>query len=50
MKVAVFGANGDSGRMIVLSLVERGHDVVAVVRRPETVTATEKVRVHKLKR
>lgn len=48
MKVAVLGANGDSGWMIVLSLVERGHDVVAVVRRPETVTETEKVKVHKL--
>ena len=48
MKVAVFGANGDSGREITLSLVERGHTVVAVVRRPETITPTEHVEVKKL--
>jgi putative NADH-flavin reductase len=46
--VAVIGANGDSGRHIVTALVERGHHVLAVVRRPETVTATESVQVRRL--
>ncbi|KAG7348619.1 flavin reductase [Nitzschia inconspicua] len=48
MKVAVIGANGDSGSHIVTSLVERGHQVLAVVRRPETITETESIQVRKL--
>ena len=48
MKIAKFGANGDSGREIMNSILERGHSVVAAVRRPETVTATESVQVRKV--
>jgi len=48
-QVTVFGANGDSGLAIVRSLVEQGWDVVAAVRRPETMAEEdaqqEKVRV-----
>jgi putative NADH-flavin reductase len=40
MKVTVFGANGDSGKEIVKSLVENGHSVVAAVRRLDTMTST----------
>ena len=32
MKIAVIGANGQAGRLIVKEAVERGHDVTAVVR------------------
>ena len=45
MKIALFGANGDSGKEIMNSLLERGHKVVAAVRRPDTVTPTESVKV-----
>ncbi|MBC8067237.1 MAG: NAD(P)H-binding protein, partial [Deltaproteobacteria bacterium] len=36
--VAVFGANGATGIEVVKACMARGHDVVAAVRRPETVT------------
>ena len=48
MKIALFGANGDSGKEIMYSLLERGHTVVAVVRRPDTITPTESVHVRKV--
>ncbi len=32
MKIAVIGANGQAGKLIVKEAVERGHDVTAVVR------------------
>jgi putative NADH-flavin reductase len=35
--VAVFGANGTTGSEVVKACVARGHDVVAAVRRPETI-------------
>ena len=38
MKIAIFGANGDSGGEIMNAVLERGHNVVACVRRPETIT------------
>jgi uncharacterized protein YbjT (DUF2867 family) len=44
--VAVFGANGATGGEVVKACIARGHDVVAVVRRPETIaegTRTAKV-------
>lgn len=50
MLVTVFGANGDSGKAIVKSLVEKGHSIVAAVRRPESVVVddAEKIRVEKI--
>ena len=39
MKVAVLGANGVYGRHLVPRLVAAGHDVRALVRRPETTLA-----------
>jgi putative NADH-flavin reductase len=47
MKVTVFGANGDSGKEIVKSLVQKGHSVVAAVRRLDTVTSSDSVKVVK---
>lgn len=38
MRVAVLGATGKVGRLIVEQAVERGHDVVALVRRPQACT------------
>lgn len=37
MRIAVFGANGRIGRVIVDEALRRGHDVTAAVRSPETV-------------
>jgi len=34
MKIALFGANGHLGRVILQEALQRGHDVVAVVRDP----------------
>jgi uncharacterized protein len=38
MKIAVFGANGRIGSRIVDEALNRGHDVTAVVRRPQDYT------------
>ena len=35
MKIAVFGANGPTGRLIVTQALAAGHDVSAVTRRPD---------------
>ncbi|WP_436777862.1 NAD(P)-dependent oxidoreductase [Yinghuangia sp. YIM S09857] len=35
MRVAVFGANGPTGRLLVAQAVDAGHEVVAVTRQPE---------------
>ena len=35
MQIAVFGANGGTGRLLTQQALDAGHDVVAVVRRPE---------------
>ena len=37
MKIAVIGANGKTGRLVVAEALERGHAVVAVVRDPSRV-------------
>ena len=37
MRIAVFGATGATGRHVVDQLLFAGHDVTAVVRRPEQV-------------
>ena len=34
MQIAVFGANGGTGRLLTQQALDDGHDVVAVVRRP----------------
>jgi putative NADH-flavin reductase len=47
MKVTVFGANGDSEKEIVKSLVQNGHSVVAAVRRLDTVTSSDSIKVVK---
>lgn len=38
MKIAVFGATGRIGSRIITEALNRGHDVTAVVRKPETYT------------
>lgn len=48
MRVAVLGANGDAGSHIVSSWVQRGRQVLTVVRRPESVTPNESVEICKL--
>jgi len=35
MKLIVFGATGGTGRQVVVQALEEGHDVAAVVRKPE---------------
>jgi hypothetical protein len=39
MKVVLFGASGMIGSRVLQELVDRGHDVTAVVRNPEKITA-----------
>src|SRR5258708_23068415 len=38
MKIVIFGANGGIGKKVVEQGLEAGHEVTAVVRRPETIT------------
>lgn len=40
MRVAVVGATGPTGLLVVARLLARGHEVVAYVRRPEALTPT----------
>lgn len=40
-KIAVFGANGQIGNRIVREALDRGHEVVAVVRDPQKMTESE---------
>jgi hypothetical protein len=47
MRVAVLGATGKVGRLIVEQAVERGHEVVALVRRPQAYTPPGAVEVRK---
>lgn len=35
MKIAIFGANGATGRIMAADALKRGHDVVAVTRHPD---------------
>jgi len=43
MKVALIGASGSAGSRILAELARRGHQVLALVRRPENVLALEGV-------
>lgn len=36
MRIAVFGANGPTGRLLTARALDAGHDVVAATRRPES--------------
>ena len=45
MKIAVLGANGKTGRLVVAEALEKSHAVVAVVRGPERVEV-EHARLH----
>ncbi len=45
MKLVVFGAAGRTGRHVVRYALERGHEVVAFVRRPEQLRAEEHLTV-----
>jgi putative NADH-flavin reductase len=47
MKIVVFGATGGTGNNVVERALTAGHDVVAVARKPEAVTAREHLVVHK---
>lgn len=43
MRIAVIGASGNAGSRITAELVRRGHQVTAIVRHPENVTAQANV-------
>ncbi len=43
MKIAVVGANGRSGKLIVEELVNRGHDVTAITRKPNQSKAQKSI-------
>lgn len=46
MNIAIFGANGGTGRELVQQALERGHQVTAIVRKPDTFSLThERLRV-----
>jgi len=39
VKIAVLGSTGQTGRLLMARAVERGHDVIALARRPEQIEA-----------
>lgn len=45
MKLAVFGATGGTGRAIITQAIERGHDVVALARRPGALSSKPSLQV-----
>ncbi|MEU4600322.1 NAD(P)-binding oxidoreductase [Nocardia sp. NPDC023988] len=45
MKIAVLGATGQTGRLLVTCALERGHEVVALARRPDQIEARPGLRV-----
>ncbi|WP_181770642.1 NAD(P)-dependent oxidoreductase [Amycolatopsis pittospori] len=45
MKIAVLGATGRTGRLLVARALERGHDVIALARRPEQADISGNLRV-----
>lgn len=46
MRILLTGANGYIGRRLLYSLIEQGHEVVAFVRRPDTLKPQEKHKKH----
>lgn len=40
MRLAIFGATGGTGRELLQQALDRGHEVTAIVRRPEAITLT----------
>jgi putative NADH-flavin reductase len=48
MKVALIGASGFVGKAVLNELINRGHNVTAIVRNPENITETEKVKAVKV--
>jgi putative NADH-flavin reductase len=48
MKVALIGASGFVGKVVLNELVNRGHQVTAIVRNPENIIETEKVKAVKV--
>ncbi|MGH3720776.1 MAG: NAD(P)-dependent oxidoreductase [Pseudonocardiaceae bacterium] len=42
MRITVFGASGGTGKHVVRQALSRGHDVIAVVRRPDALALTDK--------
>jgi putative NADH-flavin reductase len=47
MKIAVFGATGSTGTQVVERALAAGHEVVAVARRPESISPRERLVVKK---
>jgi uncharacterized protein len=45
MKIAVLGSTGQTGRLLVTRALERGHEVIALARRPEQVPAATNLQV-----
>ncbi|WP_086819651.1 NAD(P)-dependent oxidoreductase [Allokutzneria sp. NRRL B-24872] len=45
MKIAVLGATGRTGRLVVARALERGHEVVALARNPADVEPSDRLRV-----
>jgi putative NADH-flavin reductase len=45
MKIAIIGATGGTGRKVVERALELGHEVVAVARRPEVITPSERLSI-----
>ena len=45
MKIVVLGATGATGRLLVAQALDRGHEVIAYVRRPEALEARPGLRV-----
>jgi uncharacterized protein len=48
MKVALIGASGFVGKAVLNELINRGHQVTAIVRNPENIIETEKVKAVKV--
>jgi putative NADH-flavin reductase len=47
MKIALIGASGNAGSRLLTELVNRGHEVTAIVRNPEKVPSSPKVTAKK---
>ena len=46
MKLAVIGANGKAGRLIVQEAIDRGHEVTAIVRNRDKLDVNVNVNVN----